>query len=657
MKSCGPNTRPPNPGDSSGRTIQITVGTAGHIDHGKTSLVKWLTGCDTDRLPEEKARGMTIDLGFAPCELPNGHRVGIVDVPGHERFVHNMVAGVTGIDVVLLVVAADDGVMPQTIEHYHIVRLLGVRRGLVALTKIDLVAPPRIPEVTAQIRELVRGGFLEGAPIIPVSTKTGEGYESFYNAFSALVDETAERDAGGPFRLHVERVFVLKGHGVILSGIPRSGSTRVGDFLELLPGNSLKRVRGVQVYGQNIDMARAGECVALKMADLASDEAGRGSVLATPGFFEASRFVNARFQLLRESGKPLEPRTPIRFHVGTSDVPGHLILPTLNRLAPGSESYVQIQLQEPVVAAPGDPFVARSLSPTFTLGGGYVVGLDPKRIRRSKGCWIEACEEHDHAFREPQTALEYVLRHAAPRSMRLAEAAHVALIDEKMAGEHMNQLVKKGIAIGLESDRFAHAQALEETAQRITQNLNRFHDESPMSGGFGKTAIFSATNLEKPIMEKAMSDLLERKNITCRNSLYALAGRAPALSAEDSSTAEAIIQIYEKTGFSSPRPDELPEQLNKPAARIEPVLKLLIQNGDLVRLSDKVILHRKNLNESKRKLIEHLQKNGKTDATAFKDVLGTTRKYAIPILEYWDKQGVTRRIGDIRTLIASHETA
>jgi selenocysteine-specific elongation factor len=624
------------------------VGTAGHIDHGKTALVKLLTGCDTDRLPEEKARGMTIDLGFAACTLPNDRRVGIVDVPGHERFIHNMVAGVTGIDFVLLVVAADDGVMPQTVEHFHIVRLLGVRQGMVAVTKIDLVPPERVAEVREQVALLVAGSFLEGRPVVPISAKTAEGFEAFYDTFARLVDQTAEREESGPFRLHVERAFVLQGHGVIISGIPRSGCVRAGETLQLLPGESLKRVRGLQVYGMDMPAARAGECVALKMADLALGEVRRGCVLATPGYFGPARFLDARFQLLREHGAALPPRTAIRLHVGTAEVPGHLVLPSLEPLKPGAEAYVQIQLKEPVVAAPGDPFVLRALSPVRTLGGGHVVGLDERRVRRSKRGWTEARAEQDRAFRDPVSALAYALKQAGLQTLRLRDLARLALIQEAEALKLVASMVREGRALELGGGHYLHPAALQTARERVLQVLHRFHDEQPMSAGFAPKDIVQALGIERAVGEAAIRSLRDAGALSVEHDWLFVPGRAPKLSREQAEIAEAVLSLYESSAFASPRPDELPDKLNRAADRIEPVFQLLLQSGRLVRLSDKVVLSATNLEISRRKLLECLAARGETDAATFKDALGATRKYAIPILEYWDKQGLTRRVGDVR---------
>jgi len=624
--------------------IHVTIGTAGHIDHGKTALVKLLTGCDTDRLPEEKARGMTIDLGFATCAMPDGRRVGIVDVPGHERFIHNMVAGATGIDVVLLVVAADDGVMPQTVEHFHIVRLLGIRRGLVAITKSDLVEPARVAEVEAQVRALAAGSFLENAPMRPVSSKTGAGFDAFYDAFAEVVAATVEHRADGPFRMNIERSFVLKGLGVIVSGIPRSGGVRIGDELELLPAGRRKKVRALQVYGADAEEAFAGECVALRLSDLDREEAGRGRVLATPGYFQPTRFFNAKFLHLPDAGSALKPRTAIRFHVGTSDAPGYLVLPTLDPLPPGGECFVQVQLAEPVIAAPGDPYVARALSPARTLGGGHLVGTDEQKMRRSRGDWVGTREEEEQALHDPSAALLHALRAAGPAALKAEEAAHRALVAGDAARTELDRLVQAGDAVRL-GDRYASADSLRQLAEDLAAALKRLHEAQPKEPGFTRADLRRGLTAEPELVEQALKSLCEAGRIRIRGELVGEAGR----SVVDESGA-ALLAVYRETGFQSPRPDELPARLGWPLARAEAALKPLLQAGELVRLSEKVILHPEHLEASRVKLIDYLSRNDRVDAVKFKEVLGTSKKYAIAILEWWDRKGLTRRIGDERIL-------
>jgi selenocysteine-specific elongation factor len=630
--------------------VSLTVGTAGHIDHGKTAIVKWLTGCDCDRLPEEKARGMTIDLGFAACQLPDDRRIGIVDVPGHERFIHNMVAGAAGIDVVMLVVAADDGVMPQTREHMHIVRLLGIRRGLVVINKMDLADEARRQDVREQVRELVRGSFLEDSPVVFFSARTGDGFDAFYDAFVATVNGTAEHDASGPFRLHVERAFVLQGLGTIVSGIPRSGAVRPGDELELLPAGTRHAVKGLQVYGADAAVGRAGECAALRLAGVTREGAVRGMVLAAPGYFHPSRFVNARFSYLPEHDRPLEPRTAIRLHIGTAEAPGHLVLPELARLPPGGESYVQLQLSRPVVASAGDFFVVRQLSPVRTLGGGYVIDCSESKIRRSRGDWVAQRQEKEVASHDPEQALALALESVASPPVRFEEWARLACVDAGHARPLVARLCEQGAVVSLSGDRYASRGSLESAVADLLARLNDLHDARPLELGFEKKEIFRDLHGPRPLVDLAFERLQAGGQLAADGPRFRLAGRAPRLSADEQALAGRLEALFREAGFATPRPDELPERLRLPRERIDPVLTHLLQTGALVTVSDKVILHREAIESSRAALEAYLRKAGRLPAGLFKDILGTTRKYSIPLLEYWDRMGLTRREGDDRVL-------
>lgn len=641
---CSPNQAPAEP------MITVTVGTAGHIDHGKTALVTLLTGCDCDTLPEEKARGMTIDLGFATCRLPDNRRVGIVDVPGHERFIHNMVAGAAGIDLVLLVIAADDGIMPQTLEHFHIVRLLGITSGMAALTKIDLVTPERIADMTVQIRDLVAGSFLEGCPIIPLSSKTGQGFDAFYEAFVATIDKTVRRDSSGAFRMHVESAFVRQGIGTIISGIPKCGTVRVGDTLELLPGAGEKKVRGLQVYGVETSEGKAGECVALRLSDLERADVKRGMVLATPGYLAPTRLVDARLRLMANLVRPLKPRTGIRFHVGTAEVTGYLVLPELKPPAPGSEVYVQFQLDKPVVAAPGDFFVARMLSPPQTIGGGSVIAQETVKLRRSRGNWIQAVQEREQAAHDPASALAYALQQVGAVPRPVADLAKTAGLSLDAAREAIQSLVQKGLAAALPSGRYVSAAALTEVGKEFLARLGRRHDAAPLSLGFAKKDLFRDLKSDRLLIDQAIAQLLQAGQITSNAAGFQIPERIPKLSPQQSGLAEKITAIYRKAGFASPRRDELPPLLGTPANALDPVFDFLAQTGELVALSDKVVVAREHLAEAKAKLLEYLRQHGSVETGVFKDVLGATRKYVIPLLEYWDAQGLTRRVGNNRYL-------
>ncbi|OVE75478.1 selenocysteine-specific translation elongation factor [bacterium E08(2017)] len=632
------------------KTVTLTVGTAGHIDHGKTEIVKYLTGCVTDVLPEEQARGMTINIGFATCELPNHRRVGIVDVPGHERFIHNMVAGAAGVDVVLLVVAADDGVMPQTIEHFHIVRMLGVSSGMIVINKTDLVDKERIPEVEAQVRALTNNSMLEGCPIVPFSAKTGDNFNEFHSTFVSVVDKTAEHNSEGPFRLHVERAFIMQGRGTIISGIPCSGKVNLGDELTLLPEGKKTTVRGVQVYGQDAKEALTGECAALKMSDIGKSNPTRGMVLAKPGFFTPSQLINAKFQHLPHLTKTLKPRTAVRFHIGTTDVPGHMILPELKDLKPGEETYVQFQLKSPVVAAPGDFYVARLLSPATTVGGGYVVSPVDQKIRRSNKNWADECVEREEAFKNPETAIRYAINKSAPEPMEVQQIAHRSFMNEEAAAKYLAALLEEGEVIEFPGKKFIASKHVMFYAKKIEQALNRLHDKTPLSTGFPTKDVIPHVNAHRLIFDKSLATLIEEGKVVSSDTGLALKDRGPTLKPKQAELADKITTLYKDAAFSTPRRDELSDLLGMPEPLIKPVIDYLFQTGTIVAVDDLILFHSDHVEDAKAMVTDYINTNGSVEAAAVREMLNTSRKYVIPLLEYFDKIKLTVRKGNARTL-------
>jgi selenocysteine-specific elongation factor len=645
------NSNLPTEDNPDARTVCLTVGTAGHIDHGKTQLTIFLTGCNTDKLPEEKSRGMTIDLGFATCTLPNNRRIGIVDVPGHEKFVHNMVAGATGIDVVLLVIAADDGVMPQTIEHFHILRLLGIKAGMIAITKTDLVESSRVDDVVEQAKMLVHGSFLDGAPVVPVSTKTGEGYDEFYTQFVAMVDKMSERDCSGPFRMHIERSFVLKGLGTVISGIPVSGSLRTGESLELLPIGRKVRVKGLQVYGRKADQGRAGECVAVNLADIQHDDIGRGMLLCAPDFFEPARFFDVRFFSLPSLAKPIKPRTQIRLHLGTSDVPGHLVLPSNDSIAPGTETYAQIQLKGSVVAAPGDTFILRTLSPVTTIGGGYIVAPDDKRLRRRhRDAWTSDLQKKEKVRASVSETIMHALDDSECDPMTATEISKAVLLNEDTIKPKLEQLVSDQELLLTPKNKYVGPTAVRAASRIVLERLTALHEETPLSAGFSKKAIYSGLTSNRDVLEMALSELVKSEELTRSTHGYFITAMDTGLSDAQASIAERILNLHLTTRFVTPRRDDVPEQVDAPEKAVTKIMNYLLQTGRLVDIGANVVLHPDLLAESKEIIVDYLADNESLDTGSFKGMLDSTRKYSIPILEYWDSKGLTKRVGNSRIL-------
>ena len=593
---------------------------------------------------------MTIDLGFAVWERPDGKRVGIVDVPGHERFIHNMVAGASGIDVVMLVVAADDGVMPQTIEHVQIVRMLGVKRGVIVMNKVDLADDDKRAYVEAEIRDCVAGTFLESAPMVRFSAKTGEGLNELLTTLEKVVDETVERDDSGPFELHVERGFVLKGLGTIVSGIPRAGCVKIGDEVELLPDGTRHTVKGIQAYGAPAERGRAGECVALRLSGITTEAAERGKVVAATGYFKPSRFLNVKFFYLPHHERPLDPRTAIRFHVGTSDTPGHLVLSELARLTPGSETYAQIQLSKPIVAAPGDFFVLRLLSPVKTLGGGTVIDNSDSKLRRGRGNWLEGRMEKEKAVDDETLALMLALKTASATPCHIDNWARQANVTKEAAKTKAILLVQEEEVIAFPGDRYITAEALTIVIDDLVKRLTDLHTAHPLYRGFEKKDILKGFSGTRIVIDRAFERLFETKQVTQEQERIFLSDKEPVLSADEKRAVDQLAHLFMKAEFVTPRPDELPTITGFKQSMIDELLIHLRHRNILVELAEQVIIHHIHLEKSKQILCKHLEKQGRIRLAEYKDLLNTSRKFALPLLEYWDKAGLTKRVGDDRVL-------
>lgn len=635
--------------------IRLTLGTAGHIDHGKTSVVQALTGVWCARLPEEQARGMTINLGFTAWDTGDGRQVGIVDVPGHERFIHNMVAGASGIDAVMLVVAADDGVMPQTVEHVQIVRMLGVRRGVVVINKCDLADEARLAEVEAAIAACVAGTFLEHAGRVRFSAKTHTGLEELRTALRRVIAETAERDERGPFLLHIERSFQLKGLGTIVSGIPRSGTVRIGDELELLPGGTRHRVRGIQAYGCDVATGRAGECVALRLSDIDREAAVRGKVLALPRYFTPHRFMNVRFLYLPPDARPLEPRTAVMFHVGTSETPGHLLLAANDRLAPGAETYAQIQLARPVVAAPGDFYLIRRRSPAATFGGGTVIDCSDTKLRRGRGTWVEDRKAVETAAGDDRQALLLALEKAGDDPCHIDNWARLAVVAPESARTVAPALAAEGAVVALPGDRYVSLAAMARLRAALLGRMAALHDEHPLHRGFERRAILQSFPGSRLVLDPVFADLVADGTLVAEGPRFFLKAREPVPDKRQQSMANNITAIFEGARYNTPRPDSLPARLHATQREVDELLTHLEHRGLLVRLEDHVLLHSRWVKESGERLEAHLVKEGRIDAGGFKELLQASRKFAIPLLEYWDRMGLTRREGNYRLLRKTRE--
>ncbi|MFQ5701095.1 MAG: selenocysteine-specific translation elongation factor [Acidobacteriota bacterium] len=634
----------------------VVVGTAGHIDHGKTELVRALTGINTDRFKEEQERGITIDIGFAPLSLGPDLTVGFVDVPGHEKFVKNMLAGVWGIDLVLLVVAADESVKPQTREHFDICSLLRVKRGLIAVTKTDLVEPDLIDLVTLEVREFVHGSFLQDAPVVPVSAKTREGLERLKAALAEAARRTEPGRASSLLRMPVDRSFSVRGFGTVVTGTLISGRMAEGDEVAIFPEGRRCRVRGIQVYNRPVAEASAGRRTAVNLQGVEAGAVGRGQVLAGPDELLPSSLLDVKVFLLPGAPRPLKDLHRVRFHQGTSELFARVKLLGASEIAPGREAYAQLRMERPACCTPGDRFVLRRYSPTTTIGGGVVLDIHPRKHRGRAGpdllqrlaildrdgggveslkVWIEeettGIRLPDLALRagqtigEVETRLEKILRDE--RVLRAGEGRASLLI-----GQHRVESFEAGVLDGLDS----------------------YHRANPLRRGMPreelKARVFGAGgggDLTRLVLER----LTRGGKIDIQRDVIRLRSHHVALSAEDEGRRQALEETFRRRGLNPPTLEEAARENRLEPGRAEKLLHLLLSDGRLVRIRDGKVFHAEAIEGLKSKLWEMLPSCRVIDIGSFKQLTGTSRKNAIPLLEHLDAVHVTRRVGSDREIL------
>ncbi|QJA05700.1 selenocysteine-specific translation elongation factor [Thermosulfurimonas marina] len=631
---------------------RVILGTAGHVDHGKTTLVKALTGVDTDRLKEEKERGITIELGFARLDLPSGARVGIVDVPGHERFVRTMVAGAAGIDLVALVVAADEGVRPQTREHLEICELLGVKSGLVVLTKKDLVDEEWLELVAEEVREALRGSFLEGAPLVAVSAVTGEGLAELVRVLDELVQKVPDRSVEGPFRLPVDRVFTVKGFGTVVTGTALSGRLRVGEEVEIHPGGLTARVRRIQSHGEDREEALAGMRTALNLQGVEKEALSRGAVVFEPGTLKPSRILDVELQYLSSAPRPLKNLEKVHFHLGTAELMAEVVLFGKDKLEPGRRDVAQLRLAEPVVCLRGDRFVIRAGSPLVTVGGGRV--LNPLAHRRKRTKPWEREELEGLAAAGPEETLRYHLQRAGISGLKTS-----TLRPRLPAyGPQWEALVRKFSSAlvrvpGEGEDLWLLRERFEAFKEEILTALRKFHERFPLKPGLGREELRArvSSSAHPRTFELALSDLLSEGRVVAEKEYLRLAEHRPVLPEEAEALKREIEKIFLKGGFTPPEPDEaLSRFREKPRLALD-MFQVLVQEGTLVRLSEKLYFHRKILERAKELVRKHFETHPELSVADFREMTGgASRKYLIPLLEYLDREKITLRVGDKRVL-------
>jgi selenocysteine-specific elongation factor len=629
--------------------INITLGTAGHIDHGKTALIKCITGCDTDRLKEEKERGMSIELGFAPCTLSD-IQVGIVDVPGHENFIRTMVAGATGIDAVILVVAADDGVMPQTREHMDILTLLGVRHGVIALTKIDRVSAEQRETVRNELRAFLNGTFLAEAPILPVSNVTGEGLGELTGALGAMVRSIRPKPTDGVFRLPVERTFSAKGYGTVVCGIPVSGSARVGDELVLLPQDVRGRIKSIQVYKRPSQAVKAGQCTAINIPHWDHDLIERGHTVTVPGFFAPYEWCVCKLRLLAHETALLKSGTRIKFHTGTSEVLATVYLLQGNRIQAGEESLVQLRLDTPLVAGPADRFILRTPSPAQTIGGGQIIEMGTRRLKRNRPEVYQGVQELADAIREPGRFLEYCLRRSESPAATEADLSVRTKLPTAQVREILNDMVRRGDAVPLDTGLYAHREAVAEAGRRLVNTVDDYHRASPESPGITTEQLRQSCELPKPLFEVTVGLLVKEGRLAERGQRLALAEHRQTIAEQDRQLIDAVESLFREGRFAPPSVDEAVERTRVPRDQVDRAIKALIETDRLVRVPEGLLFHCEAVEKARELLVAFIQKEGRLESVKFKYLLGTTRKFAIPLLDHFDRIGLTVRRNNTRYL-------
>ncbi len=631
---------------------QIIFGTAGHIDHGKTSLIKAVTGTNTDRLKEEQKRGITIELGFASLDLPSGRHLGIVDVPGHEKFVKNMVAGATGIDIVAMVIAADEGVMPQTREHMEICTLLGVNHGMVVLTKIDMVDEEWLELVTEDIRDFTVGTFLEEAPIVPVSSLTGEGIPEFIEQLDTLCADVPERTSTGLFRLPADRVFSMKGFGTVITGTLISGRISVGDSIMIYPGKVASKVRGIQVHNQSRDTAEAGMRTAINFQGLEKTAINRGEILARENTLIPSYMVDLELHYLSSNKKPIKSRTQVRFHTGTSEIMGNLIFLDRDELNPGDTCMAQIRLDEAVSLIRDDRFVIRSYSPVRTIGGGKVLDPIPPKHKRFQQAIVDGLAELADAA--PDGIIDYQARMAGPAGIRYDALLLMTNLPAKALDSTIGSMLnaQRIMLVDKEHRLYVHQAVFEDLKQLSHDVLEAYHRDNPLKPGISKEELKSkfphgaGGKLFTLVLNRSVKD----DQVVLEDNTVRLASHEVSLQVDQKALKQQIVDIYQDSGLTPPYFRDVVKRLAVEPKPAKGVLELLVGEKALIKVKEDLYYDRAILDKLKAELVAYIVDKGEISTPEFKDMTGASRKYVIPLIEHFDATNVTIRVGDIRKL-------
>ncbi len=635
--------------ESPAKPRHVVVGTAGHIDHGKTALVKALTGIDTDRLPEEKARGITIDLGFAFLEEPDGLSIEIVDVPGHERFVKNMLAGVGGIDVAMLVVAADEGVMPQTREHLAICALLHIPTGLVVITKADLVEPDWLELVRDDVRQLVQGTFLAGAPILAVSAKTGRGLDALRAALRQVAATVPQRQTDQLPRLPIDRVFTVKGFGTVVTGTLRAGRLAVDDRIEICPKGLATKIRGLQTHGRPVSAAGAGQRTAVNVQGIERAAIERGDVVGMAGTLVASGLVDGTLELLPSAPRPLKSRDRVRFHAGTSEIMARALLLDRAELPPGERAFARFRLEGRLVALPGDRFVVRSYSPIVTIGGGTLLDVDPPRFRRKAPALVAHLRLLEAGA--PEEVVEEHVRHVGAAGARVAALAGRVPFGPEQLRQILGRLDAGGRVLAIERDWYVHADSYARLRGLALAALGEFHRAHPLRSGMSREELRGrAGRADERVFAHLLATLDADGSVKVERDKVRLGSHAVRLTAEQQRAVDQIEQEFRKAEAAPPSPEEALARAGLRGDEEHELFQLLVADRRLVRVKESLYFHAAALDAVQDKVVTFLRQRKEIGPGDIKDLLGISRKYAIPLLEHLDGRRVTARVGEKRVL-------
>ncbi len=624
----------------------IIIGTAGHVDHGKTALIKALTGIETDRIKEEKKRGITIELGFAYLDLPDGEKAGIIDVPGHEKFVKNMLAGAGGIDLALLVVAADEGFMPQTREHLGILSLLNISEGIIVITKKDMVDDDWLEVVCEDVRSEVKGTFLENAQIIPVSSYTGEGIEQLKTAIFELIDQNTQiKNLDIPFRIPVDRIFSVEGFGTVITGTLIEGRMKIGDPVTIYPSRIESRVRNLQVHSHDVTEAYAGQRVAVNLAGLKKTDLNKGDVVAVPNSMHTTMMIDIKLNILRDCEREILNGTRLHLYHGARDVLCKVILLDRDSISAGESCYAQLRLEEEIAVKTGDRFVLRFYSPLETIGGGVILDSNPFKHKRNDPAVLESL--HIKESGSDKEKISAALHDYSSRFETLDFLQVQTAIPKEQFDQQIQKLLKDKTAFRVSDSIVIHSDYLTHLTDTAVRLLSAYHQENPLRDGMKKDEFRSKFLHfdDIAVIDKITDSLVNRKFLKYVNGCVALAD----FEVQKDDNLEEIEAAFREGGFSPESPDQIATRFPK-VKNYRQVVESLVNTGRLVRVEDKILLHVDYYEKALSMAKEHIAQNGQITLAEMRDLMGASRKFAVAVLEYWDRRNITKKVGDARVL-------